>query len=327
MCVFSILFLLGLPDDLWTVVFLAVFASVFWLVGIGLMVVAIYMAKQTVMIGIDDGRLFIERDTIFGIKWSDFGPADLRGIEVGPSGTEINEVPVMELHVWPNRGKKLGMLSQLEDAELRWLAKRLRNELGLGRLGAMKFSTVSHDGKLVAPEECPAKVNELPNGDVEILVPAPGLWSRWGGPLFSILVGLLPPIGILVLAANVKLPFELIAFFVTVFPLMAAVNMCLLYAYRSRSFKILASQDGLEIRRRGFFAKRNLVLTTDQVDKVVAEDSGMTVNQDSKSQVVVEQNNGQRFVMMWGRKPDEQAYVAALIQRGLGLENQQDDST
>ena len=50
-------------------------------------------------------------------------------IEVGPSGTEVNDVPINELQIHLISGKKRGLLSQRRDEELRWIAAELRKAL------------------------------------------------------------------------------------------------------------------------------------------------------------------------------------------------------
>ncbi len=320
LCVFSSTMVFNLPPQPMEALGVIGFISIFWLVGIATLVGAIYLARQKVMVGVDDGRLFVERQTIFGTRWSDFGSAELRGIELGPSGVEVNSVAVMELQVLPRTGKKVGLLSQLEDAELRWLAKRLRDELGLKRLVGSKFRLeLQDDGELRAPEGCAVTVSKLPEGAVGIDVPAVGLWSSWSGPLSAIFFAVVPLVGIHVLAANVKIPWQLVLFGSVAFAAFGLTVLLVYYAFRSRSFQIRVSEGELEIRRKGFLARRRVVYGAGEVEDVRAEDTGWNVNGISKCQVVVVPRKGSQFKMMLGRGPDELAYVAALMHRELGL--------
>ncbi|MCX7826807.1 MAG: hypothetical protein N2689_14800, partial [Verrucomicrobiae bacterium] len=47
----------------------------------------------------------------------------------GPSGMEINRVPVLELQIQRKDGRKTGFLAGRSDAELQWLAAVLRYAL------------------------------------------------------------------------------------------------------------------------------------------------------------------------------------------------------
>ena len=42
---------------------------------------------------------------------------------------EVNDRPVIELQIHPRQGKKAGLLGGRDEAELRWLATRLRQAL------------------------------------------------------------------------------------------------------------------------------------------------------------------------------------------------------
>ena len=42
---------------------------------------------------------------------------------------EVNSVPIPELHIQPVQGKRYGLLAGRDEAELRWLAARLRPAL------------------------------------------------------------------------------------------------------------------------------------------------------------------------------------------------------
>ena len=74
-------------------------------------------------------QLAIERKSIFGTKWIEMPVADVAEIAKRPSGMEINNVPVMQLMIRESGGKKHGLLSQLTDAELDWLADELNRAI------------------------------------------------------------------------------------------------------------------------------------------------------------------------------------------------------
>ncbi|MFK7789431.1 MAG: hypothetical protein AB8C95_08090 [Phycisphaeraceae bacterium] len=57
----------------------------------------------------------------------------LSHIRVGDSNMSVNDQPIQELQIHPKRGKAVGLLKQLDDEELEWIAYELRQQLGLSR--------------------------------------------------------------------------------------------------------------------------------------------------------------------------------------------------
>ena len=45
----------------------------------------------------------------------------------------VNDQPVRELQIQPKQGKTVGLLAQLNDEELEWVAYELRQQTGLPR--------------------------------------------------------------------------------------------------------------------------------------------------------------------------------------------------
>ena len=113
-------------DGLWIGV---LFVSVFWLIGIGLLLVSLNMAWRKAGIAVADGTLMILTSGLFGSKQREWPASELAAIRVGPSGMEVNKRPVMELQIHGQDGKKFGLLSGRTDAELAWLAWELRQAM------------------------------------------------------------------------------------------------------------------------------------------------------------------------------------------------------
>lgn len=108
------------------------FAAIFWLVGIVTMCLAINMGRrQAVLAVVDDSLQFLQVGP-FGRRRHEWARAEIADIAVGPSGLEVNDVPIMELQVRTTAGKKHGMLSQRQLAELVWIATVVRHELHVG---------------------------------------------------------------------------------------------------------------------------------------------------------------------------------------------------
>ncbi len=117
------------PADNQNVLFPALFVSVFVLAGVGLLLSSIQMGKRTAEMAIAGGRLFIIQKGIFGTKQKEWDADEIARVCLGPSGMLVNDVPIMELQVHDNAGKKLGFLSGRNNDELEWLAAMISAKL------------------------------------------------------------------------------------------------------------------------------------------------------------------------------------------------------
>ena len=110
--------------------------SLFWLVGIGLLLAAINMGRRRAALAYTGGMLMVVQTGLFGSKRRDWSPDDLDDVRVGPSGMTVNDEPVLELHIIDGGGMKFGLLAGRSQEELRWLAAELRAVLpGTGNSG------------------------------------------------------------------------------------------------------------------------------------------------------------------------------------------------
>jgi len=111
-------------------------------VGVWLLVSSISMGKRFTILDVVGDSLLISSTSPFRSRQHTFLAADLHSIKAGPSGTEINDVPVLELQIRhypasPETGRsehaaKLGLLLSRSDEELEWLAALLADRLRLG---------------------------------------------------------------------------------------------------------------------------------------------------------------------------------------------------
>ena len=105
----------------------------FFAFGVGLLIAAINMGRQHATIATADDLVMIVRHSpIFGKLTREWSASQIQSIQCGDSGMELNDVPIKELQIIPNDGKKFGCLSQLDDDELVWIAAELNEGLGLG---------------------------------------------------------------------------------------------------------------------------------------------------------------------------------------------------
>ena len=77
----------------------------------------------------DHGKLLVLRQKGFLGSSDSWNEAEIAAIRCGPSGTEINNMVVMELEIYLEEGREIGRLAGRDEAELRWLAGVLWREL------------------------------------------------------------------------------------------------------------------------------------------------------------------------------------------------------
>jgi len=105
---------------------LPVAMSVFWLVGIGLLLAGIHMGLRRAGLAVADGTLMVLQTSPFGKKQHEWPVEQLTAIRVGPTGMTVNDKPVLELQIHDSDGDKIGLLGGRTDEELHWLAGELR---------------------------------------------------------------------------------------------------------------------------------------------------------------------------------------------------------
>jgi hypothetical protein len=105
--------------------------SVFWLVGIGLLLAALNMARRRAAIAVTSGTLMVIQTGLFGTKQRTWEAGDVEAVRIGPSGMTVNDKPVMQLQIFDGGGDSFGMLTGRANDELKWLAAELRAALNV----------------------------------------------------------------------------------------------------------------------------------------------------------------------------------------------------
>jgi hypothetical protein len=103
----------------------------FWLVGLSLLAAAVNMGRRRAELTVDGGRLRVKTEGLFGVKEREWRRDEIAAIRADASGLESNHHPILELQVHPTAGKKAGYLAGHDEAELRWMAARLRQALNV----------------------------------------------------------------------------------------------------------------------------------------------------------------------------------------------------
>jgi hypothetical protein len=105
--------------------------SLFWLVGIGILLGALNMGRRRAAIAVTGGALMVIQAGIFGTKQRQWAATEIRKICAGHSGMEVNDKPILELQIYGQGAGKFGLLAGRADEELRWIASELRAALGV----------------------------------------------------------------------------------------------------------------------------------------------------------------------------------------------------
>jgi len=116
-------------DNVFGLIGAIAFVGLFWAIGIGLMLGAVNAGRRHAVLDVVGDTLLVYRRSIFGTKQREWNAHDISHIRIGPSGTEVNNRPIMQLQIHPKSGKKYGLLSQTSDDEIRWIAHELRQAL------------------------------------------------------------------------------------------------------------------------------------------------------------------------------------------------------
>jgi len=110
---------------------LLLFLAGFWVVGLGLLVVAVYLGKRRATLTAGKSGLTVVQAWPFGVKRREFRRADIETVRMGFSNVRVNNRPLAELQIHRVGAKKVGFFVGREPDELRWMASELRKALGI----------------------------------------------------------------------------------------------------------------------------------------------------------------------------------------------------
>lgn len=105
------------------------FIVLFWTIGIGLLVGAINMGRRQAALAVTGEQLKVIISSLFGTTRKKWMLSELQTFRKGPSGIEVNDVPVMQLQIVPQTGSPYGLLTGRDEAEIEWIATHLRRAL------------------------------------------------------------------------------------------------------------------------------------------------------------------------------------------------------
>jgi len=116
----------GNTDNLWA---LPLLFSLFWLVGIGMLLAAINMGRRSAVLAVTGGSLMVLQTGLLGSKQREWAPGDVEAVCTGPSGMTVNDKPVLQLQIVDGGAARFGLLTGRNEGELKWMAAELRAAL------------------------------------------------------------------------------------------------------------------------------------------------------------------------------------------------------
>jgi hypothetical protein len=103
--------------------------SLFWLIGAGLLLGGRVVGTRESVIAVVGDSVMVMQTGLRRAKRREWPRSDVKTARVGPSGTEINDEPVLELQLHGPDKKLFGMLGGRDVQELTWMATLLRQGL------------------------------------------------------------------------------------------------------------------------------------------------------------------------------------------------------
>jgi hypothetical protein len=307
-------------DGIWVMLGIFAFISLFWAVGIGMMVAAVNMGGRRAGIVVDGERLMVLKTSIFGSKTEEWQRDALRAIRVGPSGMESNDVPVLELQIHPKSGKKFGLLSGRDTDELEWMATHLRRSLGMPQRadnGAINLPDVTQQ-----PTKSRVVYEPLPDG-LMLSVPRAGLGAGCRGMwvfafvwnvFMTIFTSIFVAAGAMHDGSAIFLCLFLSVFWCIGIALLAtALHMSL------RTAELAVSGGRLFVLRKGLLGKSKREFEPEAISCVRAGPSTTSVNGQPLIELQIVPREGSSLNLLNGRDQEELAWMATLLRQSLGV--------
>ena len=102
------------------------FLGIFIFIGLAILAYSIKTGTQRVLIAVTPDALAYQQTSLYGTKKRKFSKSEITAIDVGPSGTTVNNKPIPELKVSVRGKGNIGLLQGVKIEELHWIAATLR---------------------------------------------------------------------------------------------------------------------------------------------------------------------------------------------------------
>lgn len=315
---------MGIAQREWTMV---LFSLIFWAVGIGLVLASINMGRRQTIIDVVDGALLISRRSLFGTKQHEWTREELASVHVGPSGMEVNEEPVMNLRIRPREGKEVGILTELDDEELHWVAANLRAALAVGRdsSGGGQVGTGLNPTDIPAQPAASRTIVERYREGPTFTVPPAGIWKGSKGLFFFSIIWLGMSMGIAgtmtvaslrggsVFDALVPAAFLLVFSGIGVAMLLGSINMG-----RRKAILDVARTEFI-VSRQSIFGIKQHQWSREDLKSILVAPSGTVVNGRPIMCLKIEPRGGTALKMLSQLDDNELEWLAAELREALGL--------
>jgi hypothetical protein len=300
------------------------FFGLFWAVGIGMALGAINIGRRRAVLAVVGDRLLAMQTGIFGGKRSQWQKEEILDIRSGPSGVEVNDEPVIELQIVPMKGKKFGMLSGRNEAELRWLAVKLRHALRMKLQGEVSGAFYE---RAEQPDTSDIIQDQRIDG-VTLTVPPAGIWSGSKGLLtvalgWNIIIGIITAVlfGVMISGQSevwIGLLFLSVFWLIGLALLVGAIHM------GTRRAVLAVVGDELLVMQTGIFGKKEHHWKRTELNDIRTGPSGMSVNNQQILELHILPKLGPKLGMLAGRENDELAWLATVLRRTLKLPKEDD---
>jgi hypothetical protein len=107
------------------------FLGIFVAVGLAALAYGVKAGTTRTMLAVTPDLLAFQQNSAFGMRKRQIPRQQITGVTVGPSGTTVNDRPLLELQIAVRGAPSEGMLVGRPVAEIDWIAATLRQALGL----------------------------------------------------------------------------------------------------------------------------------------------------------------------------------------------------
>ncbi|HET6327254.1 MAG TPA: hypothetical protein VFG04_21410 [Planctomycetaceae bacterium] len=136
--------------------------SLFWLVSGGMLLGGWVLGTRQSAIAVADEKVMVMQTGLRRAKRREWPRSEVKTARVGPSGTEVNDKPVLELQLLGTDDKKLfGMLMGRDVQELHWMSTLLRRALKGTQPATAEQSTVEEIDPATAQTKTPDPIAEF----------------------------------------------------------------------------------------------------------------------------------------------------------------------
>ena len=305
------------------------FLGIFILAGSPPVVVALNMGFQKALIAVTDEQVTIRRKSLLRTRQISIPKKSIFQIRVGFSGASVNHRRHREIQIMSSDGVRHGLLSQLPDAELYWLADDLARRIGLHSTTENGvFATDALTGKRridwagvpSLPSNSAMQVQPYRDG-FRIAIPPLGLFRASPYILLDLVLVIA---GCVMIAWNGFLPLPVIVMGI-VFIVGGLAGLVVVFYFYSEHIEITARAEELIVVKKRPWNQKSYCWKSAEVKSVDCVDSGFGRDSNPERSTYFQlfvvahdshrarHGSPSRLKLLFSRTPADIAYVAAVI--------------